>query len=138
LFSIYRINLQITPNDAAAIVALRPAIENLITRVVENPEGFFPLEDLDQQLVNLVTDLSRKNYEEQQDTNSGESGNGSPWRGGISGGRGMGRGNRGMWRGRGGGPPFESMLGSSRSEDYSEEQDYSHNEQTAGMRYKKL
>lgn len=58
------------PRDAAAIVALRPAVEALITRVVEDPESFFPLNDSDQRLVNLVTELSRMSYELQQGQSS--------------------------------------------------------------------
>lgn len=56
------------PNDASAIVALRPEIEKLVGKLAENPDAYFPLPDLDQRLINLVTELSRMN----QDIEGGE------------------------------------------------------------------
>lgn len=47
------------PTEAAAIVALRPAIENLIQEATENPEAFFPLAPQNEKLLNLVVNLSR-------------------------------------------------------------------------------
>lgn len=47
------------PRAAASIVALRPSLENLIVKVSENPESFFPLVDVDQKLVNIVVELCR-------------------------------------------------------------------------------
>jgi len=47
------------PEDAAVIVSLRPAIENMISLASENPEGFFPLNPENEKLVNLIRDLSR-------------------------------------------------------------------------------
>ncbi|CAG7838037.1 unnamed protein product [Allacma fusca] len=51
--------LKMDPVDAAAIVALRPAIEDLVTRATENPEAFFPLNEGDAKLVSVVTHLCR-------------------------------------------------------------------------------
>ncbi|XP_021944591.1 dosage compensation regulator isoform X2 [Folsomia candida] len=62
------INLKMNPNDASAIVALRPEIEKLVGKLAENPDAYFPLPDLDQRLINLVTELSRMN----QDIEGGE------------------------------------------------------------------
>ncbi|ODM98670.1 Dosage compensation regulator [Orchesella cincta] len=61
------INLDIDAKAAAAIVALRPSIENLIVKVSENPESFFPLVDLDQRLVQAIVELSRMIGPEQND-----------------------------------------------------------------------
>jgi len=47
------------PMEAAAIVALRPAIENLILEATENPEAFFPLAPHNERLVSLIVNLSR-------------------------------------------------------------------------------
>jgi hypothetical protein len=54
-----RINLKMNPRNAAAIVALRPAIENMLSGATENPEGFFPLNPLNEKLVSVITSLSR-------------------------------------------------------------------------------
>lgn len=45
--------------DAAVILALRPAIENLVIRASENPESFFPLSQKDETLVSIVKSLCR-------------------------------------------------------------------------------
>src|SRR5665811_139514 len=59
------INLRMNPKDAAAIVALRPALEQLAVRVADNPETFFPLQKFDQDLVDVVTELSKTDYHTQ-------------------------------------------------------------------------
>ncbi|CAL8111451.1 unnamed protein product [Orchesella dallaii] len=65
------INLDIDAKAAAAIVALRPSIENLIVKASENPECFFPLADLDQRLVQVIVELSRMNGPEQNEYSGG-------------------------------------------------------------------
>ena len=47
------------PEDAATILALRPAIENLVIRASENPASFFPLSEKDEKLVEMVKSLCR-------------------------------------------------------------------------------
>jgi len=54
-----RVKLNMDPTQTAAIVALRPAIENLIMEATENPEAFFPLSPQNERLISLVVNLSR-------------------------------------------------------------------------------
>lgn len=46
------------PNVAAKIVALRPALENLITKATADPDSVDRMGSLDQRLVRLVRELS--------------------------------------------------------------------------------
>jgi len=47
------------PEHAAVIAALKPAIEDLISRCTENPESFFPLQSVDEKLIHVVVELCR-------------------------------------------------------------------------------
>jgi len=74
-----RLNFNMDPNHAAAILALRPAIENLVSKVAENPDTIFPLQDLDRQLVDVVIRLSHIDYErvsDNEERNQGGAGGG--------------------------------------------------------------
>lgn len=69
--------MDIDPNVAAAIVALRPSIENLIVRVSDNPESFFPLMNLDQKLVQIIGELCQMNTDDQGREEEGNGGGGA-------------------------------------------------------------
>lgn len=105
------LNLKMNPNHAASIVSLRRSIEELVTRCTANPETFFPLNFLDQKLVNLVGELTKMDY---HTGNNEEGGNGNQWRG-----RGMGM-NRGSFR-----PNFDSSNPNPEEEAEPEEEEAS-------------
>lgn len=113
--------------DAAAIVALRHAIEQLVTRVVEHPETFFPLLDVDRRLVELVKELSTMNYDIPQDDNDedGKS-QGSAWGLRMNAGRGFrgGGGYRGFTQNA---TPFPRP---GNNESYSEDLNYFEEQQS--------
>lgn len=50
-----------TGSTAAKIVALRPALECLIKRVLDNPEGLMETNETDSDLMGVVRALSRPN-----------------------------------------------------------------------------
>ena len=112
------------PADAAAVVALRPAVENMISQATENPEGFFPLNPENEKLVKIVIDLSRleaaKFGEELQGVGSGEGSYGGGRAGRYEGHQDY---NSGRFQGQemqGGDESFEEDGGSV----YSQDQDY--------------
>ncbi|GJQ87202.1 putative ATP-dependent helicase [Trypoxylus dichotomus] len=53
------INLNMDPAAAADIVALRPALENLVIRAAKEPEQVLELSPSDQQLVSVIKDLCK-------------------------------------------------------------------------------
>ena len=53
------INLQIKPELAAAILALRPVLESLVMRVSENPESLTDLSTQDEQVLDMIKQLCR-------------------------------------------------------------------------------
>lgn len=55
------INLKMDPNQAAAIVALRPAIESLVVRASKEPELITELTPLDEKVINIVKQLCKIN-----------------------------------------------------------------------------
>jgi len=58
---LYRITLKMDVKAAAAIVALRPAIESIIVHVSENPESITTLSEIDIKLINLLKELCNFN-----------------------------------------------------------------------------
>lgn len=58
---IYRIYLKMDVKVAAAIVALRPAIDDLILRTTENPKLISKLSKNDTRLINILTNLCNYN-----------------------------------------------------------------------------
>ncbi|XP_059486381.1 dosage compensation regulator isoform X2 [Neocloeon triangulifer] len=55
------INLEMKPEIAAAIVALRPALESLVMKAAETPEGVTELSPQDDKLVNTIRNLCKVN-----------------------------------------------------------------------------
>ncbi|XP_049811286.1 dosage compensation regulator isoform X1 [Schistocerca nitens] len=55
------INLKIKPEIAAAIVALRPALEALVVRAAKDPETITELSPLDEKVMNVLKQLCRMN-----------------------------------------------------------------------------
>ncbi|KAK3930801.1 Dosage compensation regulator [Frankliniella fusca] len=55
------INLKMDPNQAAAIVALRPAIESLVIKAAKEPELITELSPLDEKVINVVKQLCKVN-----------------------------------------------------------------------------
>ncbi|CAH0390358.1 unnamed protein product [Bemisia tabaci] len=53
------INLNINPEIAAALVALRPAIESLVVRASKEPESFAEVGPLDEKVLSLVRNLCK-------------------------------------------------------------------------------
>lgn len=59
LFELSRLYLRMNPDDAAAILSLRPVVENVVIKATEDPEGFFPLSADDESVINVVSNLNR-------------------------------------------------------------------------------
>ncbi|XP_069700585.1 dosage compensation regulator mle [Periplaneta americana] len=55
------INLQMKPNVAAAIVALRPVLESLVVRASREPESVTEMSPLDEKVMNVIKQLCRMN-----------------------------------------------------------------------------
>lgn len=55
------INLKMDPNQAAAIVALRPAIESLVIRASKEPDQVTELSPLDEKVINIIRELCKVN-----------------------------------------------------------------------------
>lgn len=49
------------PNQAAALVALRPAIESLVIRASKEPEQITELSPLDEKVINIIKQLCKIN-----------------------------------------------------------------------------
>lgn len=56
-----RINLAMNPQVAAAIVALRPALEGLVVRASKEPEQIAEASPLDEKVINIIKQLCRFN-----------------------------------------------------------------------------
>ncbi|RZF44519.1 hypothetical protein LSTR_LSTR002292 [Laodelphax striatellus] len=121
------INLKMDPNVAAAIVALRPALEGLVIKASKEPEQITELSPVDEKVIAVIKDLCKVNagrhnmepvgtgagYATKRPYREFGGGGGPPSKrgfggGGFGGGRGFGRGggryfsDGGGW-GRGGG-----------------------------------
>ncbi|XP_049819168.1 dosage compensation regulator isoform X2 [Aethina tumida] len=53
------INLDMDPQVASEIVALRPALESLVIRASQNPETILEMNEIDQEVVSLIKELCR-------------------------------------------------------------------------------
>ncbi|XP_043664473.1 dosage compensation regulator isoform X1 [Vespula pensylvanica] len=68
------INLDMNPQHAAAIVALRPALESLVIRAAKDPETILDLSTVEQKVLNVIKSLCGMNacrYELDQISSSG-------------------------------------------------------------------
>ena len=61
MISFFRINLRLPHSQAAAVVALRLLIEEIIIRVANNPEMINGPTPMDEKLMSLIKILSRSN-----------------------------------------------------------------------------
>ncbi|XP_076619845.1 dosage compensation regulator mle isoform X1 [Colletes latitarsis] len=68
------INLDMNPNHAAAIVALRPALESLVVKAAKEPETILELSPIEEKVLSLIKSLCGMNacrYELEQITGGG-------------------------------------------------------------------
>ncbi|XP_066599251.1 dosage compensation regulator mle isoform X2 [Prorops nasuta] len=68
------INLEMDPSQAAAIVALRPALESLVVRAAKDPETILELTPVEEKILNVIKSLCGMNtsrHEMEQITTSG-------------------------------------------------------------------
>ena len=92
------INLQMNPEVAAKIVAIRPAVEALIVRAAKDPDAVNEVSQVDEQVINIIRQLCRLNAGRHNMEMIGQGGFNTPRPP-----RQFGRG------GGGGGPPFKRM-----------------------------
>ncbi|XP_053976176.1 dosage compensation regulator isoform X1 [Hylaeus volcanicus] len=68
------INLEMNPHHAAAVVALRPALESLVVKAAKDPETILELSPIDEKVLSLIKALCGMNacrYEMEQITGGG-------------------------------------------------------------------